>query len=131
MKLWIRIASYIVLITLASVFGVVVKRHYARYMSDQVSKSNLDPVANLSTSPRAALAQTDFSTLLKYGGVFVLSVVGVGLLFAHDLSQFIGAKAQKMLYNDDAEGVTDPDYEQAEQLWANGNYLEAIQMMRE
>ena len=130
MKHWIKIGSYVVLIALACVFGVISQRHYNRYMKDQVSKSERDPVANLSGSPRATFAQTDFGTLLTYGGLFVLSVIGAGVLFAHDLSQFVGTRAQKALFNDEGEGIKDPDYEQAEQEWANGNYLEAIQMMR-
>ena len=120
-----------VLIALASVFGVIFQRHYTRYMNEQVQRSERDPVANLSSSPRATFVQTDFGTLLKYGGIFVLSVIGVGLLFAHDLSQFLGTRAQKALFNDEGEGIRDPDYELAEAEWANGHYLEAIQMMRD
>ena len=95
MKYWIKIGSYVVLIALACVFGVISQRHYTRYMKDQVLKSERDPVANLSSSPRATFAQTDFGTLLTYGGLFVLSVIGAGLLFAHDLSNFVGTRARK------------------------------------
>jgi len=89
------------------------------------------PVESLSKSARASRTlQPDFSNLLLYGGVFVLSVVGGGLLFAHDVSTYLGNKALKVLYNDDSEGIADPDYEVAEQEWADGNFLEAIQLLR-
>lgn len=64
-------------------------------------------------------------------GVFVLSLVGLGLLIASDVSQYFGNRALKALYNEDAEGMANPEYEAAEQVWANGKHLEAIRMMRE
>ena len=39
--------------------------------------------------------------------------------------------ALKVLYNDEGEGLASPIYDQAEEEWANGNYLEAIRLMRE
>ena len=64
-------------------------------------------------------------------GVFVISLIGLGLFIAHDVSQFMGNRALKVLYNDDGEGVKNPEYDQAEEVWANGDHLEAIKMMRE
>jgi len=131
MKHWIRIGGYVVFITLACIFGVTVKRQYKQFMDYQEVNAARDPVESLSKSARASRTlQPDFSNLLLYGGVFVLSVVGGGLLFAHDVSTYLGNKALKVLYNDDSEGITDPDYEVAEQEWADGNFLEAIQLLR-
>jgi tetratricopeptide (TPR) repeat protein len=73
----------------------------------------------------------------KRGGVglwmalFVLSLIGLGILIASDVSQYFGNRALKTLYNEDAEGIANPEYEAAEQVWANGKHLEAIRMMRE
>lgn len=73
----------------------------------------------------------------KKGGVglwtalFVLSLVGLGIMIALDVSHYFGNRTLKFLYNEDAEGVANPEYEAAEQVWANGNHLEAIRMMRE
>jgi predicted Zn-dependent protease len=64
-------------------------------------------------------------------GVFLFSVVSLGILAAYDISQIFGNRALKTLYNDEGEGISDPDYELAEKEWSNGNYLEAIRMMRE
>lgn len=64
-------------------------------------------------------------------GLFVISVVGLGLMIASDVSHYFGNRALKVLYNDEGEGVKNPEYEAAEELWANGNHLEAISMMRE
>jgi tetratricopeptide (TPR) repeat protein len=58
-------------------------------------------------------------------------VVGLGLLAGHDASHYFGTQVVKELYNDEGEGVANPEYEAAEQEWANGHYLEAIRMMRD
>jgi hypothetical protein len=64
--------------------------------------------------------------------LFVLAVIGFALLFAHDLTQLFAHKSGDFLFNDDAKGMRkDPEYEDAEQVWANGDHLEAIRLMRE
>jgi hypothetical protein len=64
-------------------------------------------------------------------GLLVISVVSLGLLIAHDVSQYFGNKALNVLYNDEGEGLKDPAYDEAEEAWANGDHLGAIKMMRE
>lgn len=66
-----------------------------------------------------------------YGALSLLSVLMLGLLVAHDLSHFVASRAQRELYNEEGEGFADPEYDQAEQVWANGEHLEAIRLMRE
>ena len=68
---------------------------------------------------------------VKFLAAFVLSLIGLGILIAYDVSQFMGARAVDYLFNDDGEGNRDPEYERAEQAWVNGKPLEAIEMMRE
>lgn len=62
---------------------------------------------------------------------FVLSAIFLGLLIAYDVTQYMGNQAVDFLFNDDGEGQRNPEYEHAEQVWANGNHLEAIQLMRD
>jgi TolA-binding protein len=64
-------------------------------------------------------------------GLVILSGLGLGTLAAYDISQFMGNRALKVIYNDNLEGMKDPDYDEAEAEWTNGNHLEAIRMMRE
>jgi TolA-binding protein len=64
-------------------------------------------------------------------GLLIISVIGLGLLVANDVSHFMGNRALKVLYNDEGAGAKDADYERAEELWTNGEHLEAIRMMRE
>jgi TolA-binding protein len=69
--------------------------------------------------------------MVLFLGLFLLAAICLGLFVAHDISHYMGSKAVKVLYNDDLEGVKNPEYDQAEQEWANGNFLDAIQKMRD
>ena len=64
-------------------------------------------------------------------GSFLLSVIALGGFIAWDVSNFMGSRALKVLYNDDNAGQKDPEYDEAEKVWANGQHLEAVRMMRE
>ena len=58
-------------------------------------------------------------------------MIALGALIAWDISNFMGSRALKVLYNDDGGGQKDPEYEEVEKIWANGQYLEAVRLMRE
>ncbi len=64
-------------------------------------------------------------------GLLLVSALGLGTLTAFDISHFMGNRALKVIYNDDLEGMKDPEYEEAEAEWANGKHLEAVRLMRE
>lgn len=64
-------------------------------------------------------------------GLFILSVVGLGLMLALDVAHYFGNRTLQVLYNDEGKGVANPDYEAAEQVWSNGQFLEAIGLMRD
>jgi len=68
---------------------------------------------------------------IAYMALFVLSAVGLGLLIAYDLTHAMGSKATDYLFDNITDGQRDPEYEKAEQAWADGNHLGAIQMLRD
>ena len=72
-----------------------------------------------------------YANLVINTGLFFLSVIGLGVLVGNDVSHFFGSRALKFLYNDEGEAFRDPEYELAEQEWADGNHLEAIRLMRD
>jgi TolA-binding protein len=47
------------------------------------------------------------------------------------LTQIVGGQATDYLFLDVGDAMRDPIYEKAEAEWANGTYLEAIQLLRE
>jgi hypothetical protein len=60
----------------------------------------------------------------------IASVIGLGLLLAFDFSRYFATKVEDLVFNDNLEGIKDPEYEEAERVWANGEHLEAVQLMR-
>jgi len=127
-----KIAIYVALTLSASLFLWQFKSNYARLMAEGETKgeSDLINVKVPDYQAKAAPTRTDYH-LGAWGAGLVFSLVGLGLLAAHDVSHYFGGRALTVIYNDDAEGVASPDYEKAEQEWANGNFLEAIQLMRD
>jgi TolA-binding protein len=69
--------------------------------------------------------------MIAYLAALVGSLIGLGLLIAHDVTQFAGSQAVEYFFGDAAEVIHDPEYERAEAEWANGKYLDAIQLMRD
>jgi len=127
-----KIALYVLLALSASLFIWRFQSNYARLMKEGETKTDTDLI-NIKVPDyqrMAAPAKTDYH-LGGWGAGMVLSLVGLGLMVAHDLSGLVGGRALKVIYNDEGEGMASPDYEKAEEEWANGNFLEAIQLMRD
>ncbi len=95
------------------------------------------PSATNAASKKASHDETKVATHATGGSVmgslaaFIISAILLGLLIAYDVTQYMGNQAVDFLFNDNGEGQRDPEYEHAEQVWANGNHLEAIQLMRD
>lgn len=89
--------------------------------SEAMSKRDLDG--------RKASDASDGIALYTFALFGVLITLGV--LVAHDVSTFMGQRTHKLLHNDEGEGIHSVAYDQAEDVWANGDYLEAIRLMRE
>jgi len=126
-----KIGLYVVLALTVSVFTWGFRSNYSRLMAggELISDTDLTNVKVPDYQKRAAPARTDYH-LGAWGAGLVLSLVGLGLMVAHDVSGFLGSRALKALYSDD-EGIASPDYEKAEEEWAKGNFLDAIQLLRE
>jgi len=127
--------TIVVCVLLASVAlftGWQFKANYSRLMNDtgtQADTELINPKLR-DYQHQPAPAKTDHN-LGAWGAGLVISVVLLGLLLAHQASQYLGTRAVNALYNDDLEGIASADYERAEQEWAKGNHLEAIQLLRE
>ncbi len=65
-----------------------------------------------------------------YGVALFFVFIGLALLIARDVSRYIGARAQDFIFNDNLEGMKDPEYEEAERVWAKGDHLESVRLMR-
>ena len=69
--------------------------------------------------------------MMAYLGLFVGTLIGLGLLITHDVTQYMGSQAVDYFFGDAADAIRDPEYDRAEAEWANGKYLDAIQLLRD
>src|SRR5687768_12685373 len=83
------------------------------------------------TKPKATAKPPGGGRIGLWTALFLVSIIGLGFMAARDVSDFMGSRALKTIYNDEGEGVKNPEYEEAEQVWANGKHLEAIGLMRD
>jgi hypothetical protein len=72
-----------------------------------------------------------FSTLMTYGVALFAAAVCFSVLLAHDFSHVVADRFQQFILSDEGEGIKAPEYDRAEQVWADGHPLEAIQLMRD
>jgi len=87
------------------------------------------PPAAVSTPPSTAAPRSGgfgIDAALALG-----AVVGLALLVAGDVSHYMGSRAHRALYSDEGEHAGSPEYDQAEQAWANGDHMEALRLLRD
>jgi hypothetical protein len=63
-------------------------------------------------------------------GIFLLSLLILGGLAAWDVARYFGNRAGRAVMADDWIERKDPEYEKAEEEWAKGNHIDAIDLMR-
>ena len=121
MKTWIKIISYIVLISAGIWLGLRLKESYQR----------LEDEGRQRTEENRGLNGESYRQVMTYGALFFGTTVCFALLFAHDFSNFTGNRAMKALNLDDSMGIKDTQYEMADEAHRNGKYLDAIRLLRE
>ena len=134
----IQAAVYTVLIMGTCIFGILFKVNYDRYMdgndaseqSDVGIEETVDEKTRAGTDTRPA---GQIRYLFIYGGFLVAFSIALGLTGGRWLS---GVLAQKVV--DTLHGVDDAtpflkkaDYEKAEEAWARGDFLVAVELFRE
>lgn len=72
-----------------------------------------------------------FGRIILWGLLATVSLVGLGALAAYDVSQYAGNRATTSLFDDEGEDVTATDYELVEKAYGEGDYLEAVRLLRE
>ncbi len=78
----------------------------------------------------AGVSARGYTRMVTYGLVLLLFFIGLAVLLAYDVSHLMAARAQASLFNEDGQ-PQDPEYEKAEQMWADGKHLEAVRAMRD
>ncbi len=65
-----------------------------------------------------------------YGVAMFFVFIALAIVIARDVARYVGTKAENFIFNDNLEGMKDPEYEEAERIWAKGDYLESVRLMR-
>ena len=102
--------------------------------TNQEAKTSAPPVptnvAAGATAPAPPPAHAIQGRTVTYLVALVGALIGLGLLITHDVTQFVGNVAVDALLDVEGEGMRDPDYEKAEEAWAHGRHMDAIEMLR-
>lgn len=99
--------------------------------------TNTEPAAAKAVAAKAKsttatpTATKDPSRPFLFLGLFVLSLAALGALAAWDISHYFGSRTEREMTAEDFELPKDAAYEAAEEEWAKGNHLDAINLMRE
>ena len=125
----VKLAVYVVLLGSSALFGALFYSEYNRFMAHGSQVANQDPVENLSSTKSTTLVSIP-PRMMLYGAFFVMSTIPLGLLTGRELAHYLGERAVKVLFDEDGELMKTPEYELAEQEWANGNPLDAVRLMR-
>lgn len=92
--------------------------------ASQVSADPGDETTARKRSPRVG-------RMIAYGITMFFTLIGLAVMIGYDVSKFFANRVNDFIFNDDLKGVKDPDYEEAEHIWAKGDHLEAVGLMRE
>lgn len=65
-----------------------------------------------------------------YAALTLGCILLLALLVAQDVSHAVAGRVHGELYNEEGEGFADPEYDRAEEVWANGEHLEALRLLR-
>jgi TolA-binding protein len=102
--------------------------------------TNPPPAANQAAAPVVEPPEDDdtvrrssprMGRMMAYGIGMFFTLVGLSVLIGHDVSRYLANRVDDFIFNDNLEGVKDPEYEEAERVWATGQHLDAIQLMRD
>jgi tetratricopeptide (TPR) repeat protein len=123
------ILVYAALIAATALFGFAFRSSFQKSTSVQRAESSTNQAANTG-EPGAEAPSGHTGQMMAYGVLGLLCLSALGLLAARDISNLVAHRVEKFIFDEDLEGERHPEYEEAEKVWANGQHLEAIQLMR-
>src|SRR5437762_12240003 len=123
------IILYVVLIAATALFGYAFRASFHTSTAVQPAESSTNQAANAG-EPSGEASSRHVGRMMTYGVLGLMCLSALGLLAARDFSHFVAHRVEKFIFDEDLEGERNPEYEEAEKVWANGQHLEAIQLMR-
>jgi hypothetical protein len=83
------------------------------------------------TQSGAPVEGRGFARVFLWGLLGVSSLIGLGALLAHDLSQYAGQRAAQALFDDEGDAIPETTYDQVEKAYGEGDFLDAIRLLRD
>ncbi len=125
----LKIIAYVVLTVAALCLGVAFRRAYVQVMAPPPDESA--PSKQAVAEDATSFHSRKFAQMMMEGAGLFVVLAALGLLTAHDLTHLFADKVEKFMFDDEGETIKTPEYERAEDLWKEGKFLEAIQLMRD
>ena len=91
--------------------------------ASQVFFSRLKQADRKQTIEEVTRPQPGATSWIGYFAGWLLVMLGLGILVAYDVSNVMGERVQKFIFDEDTLIEKDPEYEEAERVWANGQHL--------
>jgi len=125
----VKLICYVLLALAGLWCGINFVRAYSKSTAARPAENQTTTESGQPTQP--APKTVDHSQMMTYAALFLAVVVCAALLIAIDVSGFFADRFERLVFDEEGEGQRDPEYEEAEKVWANGQHLEAIRLMRE
>lgn len=123
-----KILAYVMCIAATVAFGILTFRNYS-----QINERNATRTAQAEDSTtRENPIDAAYTRMMMSGSVLFLSFCGLALLVARDVSGMVAGRASALYYDEDEASQSSRNalYEQADHACNNGDYLEAIRLLR-
>lgn len=132
MNLYVKLALYVVFLAGTIAFAVSSNNQYERMLEADVEQSSDLTDVNIPLDESAAEeGKIGRSQLVIRILLTVVFGLGFGVLVAKDVSNFVGQKSVDFVFDHHSDGGRSPEYELAEEAWANNKFMEAIDLLRE
>lgn len=99
--------------------------------STAATNTSVTNAAGIAEEGTARKPSARMGRFMGYSITGFFALVGLAVLIGYDISRFAANRVDDFIFNDDLKGVRDPAYEEAEEIWKKGDYLDAIQHMRD
>jgi tetratricopeptide (TPR) repeat protein len=90
------------------------------------------PAEAVTPAPRATTRSDDDGGLKGVDGALALAaLLALGFLVGRDVSGYLTHRVHREIYGEASEPEGDPEYDEAERVWASGDPLEAVRLLRD
>ena len=124
----VKLICYVLLAIIGVWCGVNFVRSYSNATVARPAEITAEPGDTPAAPPQKAQHRENMMT---YAFGLLLVILCGAFLAAIDVSKFFAHRFERLVFDEEGEGHRDPEYEEAEKVWANGQHLDAIQLMRD